>query len=339
MKGVEIVLSENKRVSIIDYLKGFSIFTIALMHLIQMMSNVPSNIIKLSAIGGTGVHVFFVCSGFGLYLSYLNNKTSYVEFFKKRFMKIYVPYIIIVLISFCVPWMYSSDDRFQALLSHVFLYKMFIPQYEQSFGTHFWFVSTIIQFYIVFIPLCLLKSKIKKNSVFVIISLLISICWWVICYITGVTEIRVWNSFFLQYIWEFSLGIVLADNLNKGQRISINILILSVLALVGIGLQAIMAMKSEALKVFNDVPALIGYTSFALIFSNVQIIKKSAEWLSKISYEYYLIHILIFASVLHFVPKNNLVIQAFTGVGGIVLAITGAFFYHKLVNKIAKRNI
>lgn len=339
MKSIEIALSNNKRISIIDYLKGFSIFTIALMHLLQMLSNVPSKIIKLSAIGGTGVHVFFLCSGFGLYLSYLNKKTTYVEFLRKRVIKIYVPYIIVVLISFFVPWMYTGDDRIQALLSHVFFYKMFIPQYEQSFGTHFWFVSTIIQFYIVFIPLCLLKRKIKKNSIFALICLLISVFWWVFCYKVEVTDIRVWNSFFLQYIWEFALGMILAEILNEGQRIRISVLILAVLAVAGIWLQALMAMKSEALKVFNDIPALIGYTSLALLLMMVPIIKKCAEWLSKISYEFFLIHILVFTSILHFAPNDSLIIQGIVGVIGIAIAITVAFFYHKLVNKITKRTV
>ena len=67
MNSCEIILI-GKKVLAIDYLKGFSIFTIALMHLISMMSAMPSSIKTLSAIGGTGVHVFFVCSGIGLYM-------------------------------------------------------------------------------------------------------------------------------------------------------------------------------------------------------------------------------------------------------------------------------
>lgn len=306
------------------------------MHLIQMMSNVPSILNKLSAIGGTGVHVFFLCSGLGLYLSYLKKKTTFTQFLKKRFVKIYIPYLIVVLVSFFVPWMYSGDDRIAALLSHVFLYKMFIPKYESSFGIHFWFVSTIIQFYIFFIPLCLLKSKLKRKEIFALICLLISICWWVFCYIYGVAEIRVWSSSFLQYIWEFALGMVLAECLYNGKKFKINILVLIVASLLGIGLQAVMALKSETLKIFNDIPGLIGYTSLALLFMCIPFIKKCAEWLSKISYEYYLIHILVFALAMHFSPKDSLVFQTVIGLAGMAVAIVIAFFYHKLVKKITR---
>lgn len=82
---------------------------------------------------------------------------------------------------------------------------------------------------------------------------------------------------------------------------------------------------------FNDIPALIGYTSLALLLMMVPIIKKCVEWLSKISYEYYLIHVLIFVSIFHFAPKGGLGIQGIFGVTGIAIALLIAFFYHKLV--------
>ena len=139
------IASGGKRIMLVDYLKGFSIFTIALMHLMSYMPSIPSPIITLSAIGGTGVHVFFLCSGIGLYTSYLHHKTGFAAFLKKRFFKIYAPYILVVIVSFMLPWMYTGDDKCAALLSHIFLFKMFIPQFEESFGTHVWFVSTIFQ--------------------------------------------------------------------------------------------------------------------------------------------------------------------------------------------------
>ena len=71
--------------------------------------------IKASAIGGTGVHVFFFCSGFGLYLSYLRKPIGFVDFMQKRMLKIYVPYIIVIFISAFVnnpvPVSLLSGDR------------------------------------------------------------------------------------------------------------------------------------------------------------------------------------------------------------------------------------
>ncbi len=108
-------------------------------------------------------------------------------------------------------------------------------------------------------------------------------------------------------------------------------MVLAVLALAGIGLQAFMGMKSEALKVFYDIPALIGYTCLALLVMMVPLLKRCGEWLSKISYEFYLIHILVFASILHFAPADSLLMQAILGLIEIVVALIMAFLCHKLI--------
>lgn len=56
--SIKIEMKES-RIQVMDYLKGYSIFTIALMHLLPMIQSIPSKIITLSSIGGAGVHVFF----------------------------------------------------------------------------------------------------------------------------------------------------------------------------------------------------------------------------------------------------------------------------------------
>lgn len=56
---------ENGRLSEMNYLKGFSILTIVLMHLLAFV-DVPKKIITLSAVGGAGVHVFFRVFWYGI---------------------------------------------------------------------------------------------------------------------------------------------------------------------------------------------------------------------------------------------------------------------------------
>lgn len=139
---------------LVDYAKGFSILAIVLYHLVLFYLKMP-NIVKLASnFGGAGVHIFLICSGFGLYYSHLKHPLKFWSFISKRFKKIYIPYIIVILFSFFVPTMYLGKNRLLALLSHVLLFKMFIPMFEESFGVQMWFVSTIIQFYLMFLPLC-----------------------------------------------------------------------------------------------------------------------------------------------------------------------------------------
>ncbi len=273
-----------------------------------------------------------MCSGMGLYFSYLNKKIKFIEFIKKRWTKIYIPYIIVVFISFLCPWMYLGNDRLSAFLSHIFLYKMFIPKYEESFGIQFWFISTIIQFYLLFIPMCKLKEKIDNNKLFLSMGLLISVFWWIICYVLNVSDIRVWNSFCLQYIWEFSFGMVLADELKKGKIYKIYILQLFFVAVVGLGLQAGLAMYSDKFKLFNDIPALFGYSALSLLLMNIKLIKKVCVIISKFSYELFLIHILVFKTVFQIIQFNSLTMQIIEALIAFILSLICAFIYNRLIN-------
>lgn len=136
----------TKKLFIVNYLRGFSIFTIVLMHLLQSYP-LPSWLMKASSFGGAGVHVFILCSGFGLYLSYLNRPLGYRAFLRKRFGRIYWPMAIVCMVT--AVWMlYQGKEVLMPLLGNLFLFKMFVPELESSMGGQMWFISTIIQFYI-----------------------------------------------------------------------------------------------------------------------------------------------------------------------------------------------
>jgi len=335
--SLEISSNSDGKIIVVDYLKGFSIFTISLMHLLYLMTSMPAKIITLSAIGGSGVHVFFVCSGIGLYTSYLKKKTSYGEFLKKRFLKIYIPYIVIIFICFFIPWVYDANNRVISLLSHVFLFKMFIPSYEISFGEHFWFISTIFQLYALFIPMCRIKEKLSNNKLFAFIFGGISVAWWILCDILDIGSIRIWGSFCLQYIWEFALGFLLAEAFFYQKKFKLNNYLLFALSVLGIGLQALMVLYLDNLKAFNDIPALIGYSSLALLLSNISIVKNICNKLSVFSYEYYLVHMLVFGAVFRAINPTGLCMQCVVGCIAMVIALAAAYMYSKIIKLLNSR--
>ncbi len=263
-----------KKCEMIDFFKGFSIIAIVLFHLIAYYSDFPQIIKKMSFFGGAGVHIFIFCSGFGLTFSYLKNKDSIKKFFFKRIKKTYIPYIIIVLISFFIPFMYYGNDRIQALLSHIFLYKMFIEQFVDSFGIHFWFISTIFQFYFFYYLIMFIKSKIH-NKKFFILSFFISLLWATFISAFRLSDYRIFSSFFLQYLWEFSLGIIFAEYFltNKIKQYNYEKWLLIVTP-VAILLYVILAFKGGIFKNFNDIFGFISICSIGLILNNISIVKK-----------------------------------------------------------------
>lgn len=331
-KDILTIGGRQQHYDLIDFLKGFSIFTIVLMHLVQnYLISVSSFIFKASALGGAGVHIFILCSGVGLYMSYRRSQSTFIQFIIKRFTKIYIPYIIVVIISSLIPFMYEGKDRILALLSHVFLFKMFMPIYESSFGGQLWYISTLFQLYLAFIPLCRLKEKMRNRKTFFFVFLFVSIGWWLISYFTGISDERIWGSFFLQYIWEFVLGICIADYLADGNDIMINKLVLYIFTCVGLIVFGVMSLSSGFLKTFNDIFSVIGYGGLAISIYSLGIgcVNKLGFWISKISYEWYLVHILIFNIVFYIVSVEQLMMSVIVGIIAVTISIAVAYFYHK----------
>lgn len=117
------------------------------MHLVQSYY-LPDFLKKATSFGGAGVNVFILVSGFGLYLSYLKRPIEYKDFLKRRLLRVYWPMAVVCLVTSL--WMLCQDKPVLIpLLSNLFLFKMFVPELESSMGGQMWFISTIIQFYIV----------------------------------------------------------------------------------------------------------------------------------------------------------------------------------------------
>ena len=319
------------KLDIVDFLRGFSILTIVLMHLVTSYP-MPNIVFKISLLGGAGVHVFILCSGFGLYLSSLHKPLKYKQFLKRRFTKVYIPYLFVVLISALYFGLICGQNILMPLLGSVFLFKMFVPSLESAFGGQMWFVSTIIQFYL-FWPLIVRLFRVDMGGR---ISLLISLVWASITTYLGIDDERIWNSFFLQYLWEFVLGMWLAKiYFEHPEKIKVpKFGILIVAMIVGFGLTGVAGIVGGYWKSYNDIPSLVGYMSMALIAYKLGInwVNRFFQYTNKVSYEWYLIHILIFSIYFKF-ARGILPLYA----DWIVLMLVSyavAIGYHKVLKKI-----
>ena len=58
-------------------------------------------------------------------------------------------------------------------------------------------------------------------------------------------------------------------------------------------------------------------------------VNKLGLWLSKISYEWYLVHILIFSIVFYLVSVEDLMTSVVIGTIAVVMSIAVAYLYHK----------
>lgn len=322
-----------QRLEVIDFLRGFSIFTIVLMHLLQSYPISPFLMVA-SSFGGAGVHVFILCSGFGLYLSYLNKTLTYTQFLKRRFLKVYLPYIIIILVSALIPFYNTSSDKLLQILSHIFLFKMFFNDLENSFGGQMWFVSTIIQFYLIW-PLLL---KLFNKSTGVIYALLISMLWATIVAMLGKSDVRVWNSFFLQYLWEFVLGMYLAKcyKLNSEIVNLLNFKILVPVCMICVAFTGLAGLKGGIWKLYNDIPSMIGYLFILLIIYKLHVkpINGLFVFTNKISYEWYLVHMLVFGCTFYYLYKLEIFSMVVIAVISFIFSYVVACLYHWILGKM-----
>lgn len=347
------------RLAYIEFARGYAILSIVCFHVLQRVA-LPPSLAQAIVFGGTGVHLFFLLSGFGLGLG---KPVSTTVFFKKRFTKVWLPYLLVLTISlgFAV-FGGIFPDRLPAWLAGAGLYQMFFDQYIESFGGHFWFISAIFQFYLAFPFLLFLKKKLGAGRFFWL-CLAVSVGWWLLVFMLEKGGSRVWNSFFLQFLWEFAAGLALAEifqnskkapesesskpeihrpesffaqhssfdihhsSLKNGFWALPNFWIYLPVGLVFSAIMVLMIMKFGTIgKIFNDIPALIGYTTLSIFvfrFSERWLppVERFFRWVGGFSYTLYLTHILVLELFLVFLKNTGQPLGAFWPVGFVGLAL------------------
>jgi len=330
----------TNQIPFIDFAKGFAILTIVLMHYGQQtgVNGWSTNLVKL---GGTGIHVFFLLSGFGLMLS---RYQGWVHFFKRRMSKILLPYYFFLTLMYILHGLVPNAPTISsyAYLGNLFFVQLFDESIVYAFGIQFWFISTILQGYLLF-PL--LRSFIQRSRLFtfMITCTLVSITYALLLYFTGAFESKLWSRLFLQYLWEFALGMTLAKlyqthhyqfwKISFGQAFWGTIL--------GFGVMALLTFKLKAAGiVFNDYPALLGYLCLTImLFKLAQNLKQNILdgmlWVGKYSYPLYLVHIAALSLALQVhLSYNSLKINALTLLFYLSIAFVFTYTFQKVYQLI-----
>lgn len=327
-----------KKFELIDFLKGYSIFNIVLYHFFKEVPLGPA-MSKVINFGGTGIHTFLMLSGFGLYLSFRDKPLGFGPFIKRRLSKVYIPYIIVVTVSALLALIIPIyETSWYAYLGHVFQYKMFDSKIIGSYGGQYWFISTIIQFYLIFHLLAWFKRK-SNNAVYVITGIIISISYTFIVLYAGKQYLTAYNRFFLQYLWEFMLGMVLAEMVKTGQFYTltkrINNFHILLIGVAGMAVFVLLAVKfGMAGVLLNDIPALIGYTCLAIFLYNLKIkpINQFFLYTGEISYSLFLVHILMVRLVFYFMAEYwGMTFTWEYIIIPLVMSFIASHFYNKFV--------
>lgn len=321
-----------------------------LFHAMQRVA-LPGFAQKAIVFGGTGVHLFFLLSGFGLALSKHNDSVG--GFYRRRLVKVWWPYAVALTLSWgLAAGLHLFPDGGAAWLAGVLGYQMFFPAYMESFGGHFWFISAILQFYLVFPGLLWLFRRWNNGRYFTAFCLLVSAVWWVVVFALDKGSIRTWNSFFMQFLWEFGLGMALAHAI-KNQKIpewaarwwqpeKWWLWILGGLA--GAAAMLLLVLKTGQLgPIFNDIPALMGYGMLCvgvywLAVLYAPVVEVFFKWLGKISFSVYLVHIIVLELFLLILRINGYTFQIFWIPLFLAVACLAGNAYEVFIKKIPISN-
>jgi peptidoglycan/LPS O-acetylase OafA/YrhL len=144
--------------SLTTELKGLAIVMIVLSHIGYFLVTDTRFLWPLSIMAGVGVNLFLFLSGFGLTASQMQKDLSIWQFYKKRLLKLFVPFWLVLIVFFGLDFFvlqhgYSLSytlKSFLGIFTHADLYE--------DINSPLWYFTFIIGYYLLF-PLVFIKKK------------------------------------------------------------------------------------------------------------------------------------------------------------------------------------
>jgi peptidoglycan/LPS O-acetylase OafA/YrhL len=214
-----------KRLAYIDALRGIAILMVVIVHTSQQVKNLPSWVASLSAQGMYGVQLFFLISGFSIFLSFDrrsgSEKKPLLNFFIRRFFRIaplFYCAIIFNLIIYGFGPRYWLGDASEVTWANIIANFTFIngfnPYWINSVVTVGWAVAIEMQFYLI-APY--LYRKVKDLEQAIGLALIVIIFSQILIFILKgnslISSDRLWNDYLylclLNQLPVFVLGFVL----------------------------------------------------------------------------------------------------------------------------------
>ncbi|MCJ8163625.1 acyltransferase [Pontibacter sp. E15-1] len=330
--------TRSERNSFITVAKGVSIVTIVLYHYLPYVSS-AGLLSRAYYIGGAGIYIFLFASGYGLYHSRV---TTWASYCKKRFARVLVPYYIGITVIFLLnAHLHIYPDGWKEYLSHMLLFKMFYEPYASSFGNHFWFIATIVQFYMLW-PVLLAGINRFSAAQVISASILISVGYSVVITLLGVSGVTIWFRFVLQYIWVLVLGAVVAKHgwlpalLNYSYRVYVGVVLLC----LGIVL-VIAGFAGEGGMLFNDYFMFLGFSAGCavvyFISLRITLFKRLAIWVESFSYSLYILHMFVLLAYLSFRKQEHIGLAELPVV--VAAALLTALLFHKLTLQLTSHSV
>lgn len=258
-------------------LMGIATLLILLAHAVGRNVLFPFPLNKLIGLGTCGVDIFFFLSGFGLFYSLKSKSfTGLKEWYKKRYIRIYLPFLIISLVDIIPAIIDNSFSLFD------YLYRSSLLSYWTRRNAP-WFIAVLVPLYA--ITPFLVKALFYRGKQVLWFLLLVSlIVGYNIIQPKGGTFLQTVNSV-LPHVIPFLAGIMVGDMSKNNQSIPIYVFVLITIIFLSLYL-----LNSENGFLFiGCASVLLPFFIYLIIWlKQVKWIMSSLRWLGDISLESYL---------------------------------------------------
>lgn len=221
------------RIVILDIARCGAIIMLLLAHIAQAIENPLGVFFGIKgfyfvSLGGIAVTIFLIISGLAIELQYGSKEIKYHLFILKRIRRIYPIYYLSLLVGIAV--LLFNPDTLTKILSGLGLidillsitgFYSFAGQWGGPFVDTSWFIGLIMSLYILYPPISKVFRKSPHRTI--LILFLISALSRIIMGKYGYTLFRPLDWFPLCRIFEFSLGIYLANILRPSTLDSIKV--------------------------------------------------------------------------------------------------------------------
>ena len=278
----------------LDTIRGIAIFLVIIAHYFSntikydgITKILGDYDINIGIIGRMGVMLFFFLSGFLIYHS-LHNTSSITKFYKKRFFRIYPPYLFSLIFYIIVAYFifgFLAKYDFRTYLINAFMLQD-IFKVDLVVGVY-WSLLIEIKFYLIIAILYFYLKKYFKNvtDIFFIIMLIINL---IVFFERGYGS---WLLIWMPFFW---VGIYLYIYLEKKAMSKQKFFI------IGIVLFFYYFLLNEInLGIFLVLNILLFLCIYNFHYSN-----KLLSFYGLISYSFYLLHTIISYPLFYWLTKN-----------------------------------
>jgi peptidoglycan/LPS O-acetylase OafA/YrhL len=324
----------------IQYLRALAALSVVVSHLYAPLSRLGYSG-YLPGFSAAGVDLFFVISGFIMWVTTCEGGIGPLQFYRKRIVRIVPLYwtvttLIVVVMLFRPSLLVTSAFD----LHHVVMSYLFIPSIHPVLGsvepvlTQGWTLNYEMFFYVLFGAALALPLRFRLPAT------LAALCGLALIGIVAMPRDTLSSFYTSSIIVEFGFGLVVGSLFMRGGRISsvwAILLIVAGLGAIPIG-EVLFGLAGRVLG---------GGLPSALLVAGVVYLERNRavpEWilplrLGDASYSIYLFHTILLAGLLHFWPRPSAGFQTLNhlafGLAGLGVTCAGGLILYYLVEKPA----